>query len=185
MLLLASASPRRKEILSMIIDDFEIVQPVGEELVPIGMAPSDVAVYLAEQKANEVFAANREHVVIAADTVVELDGSIFGKPHHKEESITHLQSLSGRIHRVHTGVCIAANNNMHSFCATAEVAFDELSRQEIEEYVATGEPVDKAGSYAIQGLGGRFVKEIVGDYYTVMGLPLNLVYRHLKDNGFI
>ncbi len=182
MIILASASPRRKEILSMITTDFKVVDPDIEEVIPQGTAPSDAVVLLARQKAENVFMRCSDDVIIASDTVVELEGEIFGKPTDRENSIYQLSRLSGKIHNIHTGVAVLSRTLDHTIYSTTSVQFDNVSQKEIEDYIATGETADKAGSYAIQGLGGRFVSKISGDYYTAVGLPLNLLYRFLLQN---
>ncbi len=185
MLILASSSPRRKEILSMITTNFKVVVPTAEEIIPSNKTAQEAVVILAKQKAHEVFSAHSNDIVIASDTVVELNNEILGKPLSPDESRCHLNKLSGVTHNVHTGVHIMSNEHNYSFCSTAAVTFDHLTQAEIGDYINTKEPSDKAGSYAVQGLGGRFVKSISGDYYTVMGLPLNKLYRYLSDNKLL
>ncbi len=185
MLILASASPRRQEILSMITANFEVALPEIEEIIPSDIPLQQAVIELARQKAEDVFKSYPTDIIIAADTVVELNGEIFGKPKDVKQAHYHLSSLSGGEHNVHTGVYLLSKTLKHGFCSTAKVCFDEISDAEIEGYISTDEPYDKAGSYAIQGIAGRFIKGITGDYYTVMGLPLNMLYRCLTDNNIL
>ncbi len=179
MYVLASGSPRRKELLSIILPEYDCVVSGCEESVPAGTPVEKVPVLLAEQKALSVAAFRPEDVVIGSDTVVALDGKIFGKPKSKEEACKMLRALSGRKHFVYTGVAVAENGSVRSFVKKTEVEFYELSEETIENYVATGEPMDKAGAYGIQGKGSVLVKGIVGDYFNVMGFPLAEVSRFL------
>ena len=119
--------------------------------------------------------------MVGSDTVVALDGKILGKPHSEKEAVEMLRSLSGRIHKVYTGVAIVCGDKVTSFFDETEVEFYPLTDEEIFDYVATGEPMDKAGAYGIQGRGAVLVKRINGDYFNVMGLPISKVYRELKD----
>ena len=119
--------------------------------------------------------------MVGSDTVVALDGKILGKPRSEKEAVEMLRSLSGRIHKVYTGVAIVCGEKVTSFFEETEVEFYPLTDQEILDYVATGEPMDKAGAYGIQGRGAVLVKRINGDYFNVMGLPISKVYRELKD----
>ena len=136
---------------------------------------------LALQKAQAVAKDHRKSAVVGSDTVVALDGKILGKPHSESEAAEMLRSLSGRIHKVFTGVAIVCGEKVTSFFEETEVEFYPLTDQEILDYVATGEPMDKAGAYGIQGRGAVLVKRINGDYFNVMGLPISKVYRELKD----
>ena len=182
-MILASASPRRKEILSLLTEDFKIIPAVGEEVVPLGVTPKEVVESLALQKAMEVFKANNTEIVIGSDTVVEESGVILGKPKNVEDAAAQLRSLSGKVHFVHTGVAVVyPDREPYVFSVSSAVRFAPLSEDEISEYIGTGETMDKAGSYAIQGLGGRFIeKNEDGDYYAIMGLPLQPLYKSLKE----
>ncbi len=163
----------------MITTDFIVVSPKFDEVIPQNLSPAEAVVYLALEKAKEVLHSHPNDTIIASDTIVELNGKIFGKPQDEEEAFFHLSSLSANTHNVHTGVAIISKDKAVSFCSTANVTFDKLSSEEIISYIKSGEPMDKAGSYGIQGLGGRFVSHINGDYYSIMGLPLNRVYREI------
>ncbi len=181
MIILASASPRRKEILSMITDDFKIVVPEFDETIPDGLSVTEAVMYLSKEKAKEIYEKQKDDMIIAADTIVELDGVIFGKPLDFEDSVRQLSALSGKIHNVHTGVTVMFKDEINTFCSSSNVTFDELSLEEIHEYINTGEPMDKAGSYAIQGIGAKYIKSLNGDFYAVMGLPLNELYRLITN----
>ncbi len=184
-LILASASPRRREILQNMGLTFTIQSPnVDEEAIPADH-PRTLAIRLAYAKAHEVLAAAPpDSVVLAADTVVAMDGILYAKPANAEEAIAMLRSLSGRTHEVTTGVAIAltGETQVHLDSRTTRVKFRDLSPREIEDYVATGEPFDKAGGYGIQGLGGALVESIEGDYFNVVGLPCGLIADLLQQH---
>ena len=173
-IILASQSPRRKELLErMGIRTFTVmdsgVDEHEEELLP----PEELVCRLSERKAEAVAQrAPAGAVVIAADTVVSLDGAILGKPADKLEAFRMLSTLSGARHQVHTGVTVMRDGEKQIEHETTDVTFRELSEEEIEHYLATGEPMDKAGAYGIQGYGALLVERIEGDYYNVMGLPV-------------
>jgi len=183
-IVLASASPRRRDILTMAgLRDFEI-RPAGRtEILPPGIAPGAAVERLAGQKCAEVAARyDSETVVIASDTVVAIDGMILGKPAGAAEAAEMLRRLSGRTHRVYSGLAVACRGETVVEHEETAVTFRALTDREIAAYVATGEPLDKAGAYGIQGKGGIFVEGISGDYYNVMGLPLcrlGLILRRL------
>ena len=179
MLILASASPRRHELLSLLGFEFKVVPAHGEEIITEA-EPEKAVISLASQKAAEVYSQNKSATIIAADTIVYSNGRFLGKPKNAEDARSMLKELSGRKHSVFTGVCIISEENKYTFSEQTEVEFFSLSDSEIEDYIASGEPFDKAGAYGIQGLGSLLVKGIVGDYYNVMGLPVGRVYRILK-----
>ena len=179
MLILASGSPRRKELLSLITDEFEILVSGCDEFVPEGTPAEKVPAILAEQKALAVAKLRPEDTVIGSDTVVVLNDEIFGKPKDKAHAHAMLKALSGKKHFVYTGVAVAENDKVRSFVQKTEVEFYELSDETIEKYIATGEPMDKAGAYGIQGKGSVLVKGIAGDYFNVMGLPVAETARFL------
>lgn len=179
MLILASGSPRRKELLSLITDEFEIVVSGCDEFVPEGTPAKEVPAILAEQKALAVAKLRPEDTVIGSDTVVVLNDEIFGKPKDKDHAHAMLRALSGRKHFVYTGVAVAENGKVRSFVEETEVEFYELSDETIDDYIATGEPMDKAGAYGIQGKGSVLIKGITGDYFNVMGLPVAKTARFL------
>ena len=180
-MILASQSPRRKELLSLITSGFEIIPAKGEEILPEDISPEDAVLMLAEQKVDEIFAARKNEIIIAADTVVAVDGRILGKPRDGEDAFDMLKMLSGRVHSVFTGVCVIfADGGKTTFAERTMVEFYPLSDEEIRGYIATGEPMDKAGAYGIQDKGALIVKKIDGDYYNVMGLPVGRLSRVLK-----
>ena len=180
-IILASASPRRSELMTLAGFRFDVICADIDEIVPEKALPQEVVMSLALQKAQAVAKDHRKSAVVGSDTVVALDGKILGKPRSEREAAEMLRSLSGRIHKVFTGVAIVCGEKVTSFFEETEVEFYPLTDQEILDYVATGEPMDKAGAYGIQGRGAVLVKRINGDYFNVMGLPISKVYRELKD----
>ena len=180
-IILASASPRRSELMTLAGFRFDVICADIDEIVPEKALPQEVVMSLALQKAQAVAKDHRKSAVVGSDTVVALDGKILGKPRSEKEAAEMLRSLSGRIHKVFTGVAIVCGDKVTSFFDETEVEFYPLTDEEISDYVATGEPMDKAGAYGIQGRGAVLVKRINGDYFNVMGLPISKVYRELKD----
>ena len=180
-IILASASPRRKELMELAGYDFEVICADIVEVVPEEAMPQEVVMSLALQKAQAVAAEHKEAVVIGSDTVVALDGKILGKPHSEQEACEMLRSLSGRTHKVFTGVAIVCGGKVKNFFDETDVEFYSLGDDEIKKYVATGEPTDKAGAYGIQGKGSVLVKRIKGDFFSVMGLPIAKLYREMSD----
>ena len=180
-IILASASPRRSELMTLAGFRFDVICADIDEIVPEKALPQEVVMSLALQKAQAVAKDHCKSAVVGSDTVVALDGKILGKPRSEKEAAEMLRSLSGRIHKVYTGVAIVCGEKVTSFFEETEVEFYPLTDQEILDYVATGEPMDKAGAYGIQGRGAVLVKRINGDYFNVMGLPISKVYRELKD----
>ncbi len=181
--IVASASPRRREILENAGYTFEIKPSDADETVEEGLSPEETVCELSRRKALAVLSDNPTAVVFGCDTVVALDGQILGKPENDEDAKRMLRTLSGRRHTVSTGVCIADINNIKIFSNTTEVEFYPLSEETVESYVGTGECSDKAGAYGIQGYGRVLVKEIKGDYFSVMGLPVSETARVLKEFG--
>lgn len=182
--LLASNSPRRKELLQGIDIDFEIkVLPDIDESYPATLPVEEVAEFIAEKKASSYTNNLKEdELLITADTVVILDGAIFGKPNNKEEANAMLNALSGKAHRVISGVCLATLEKQVSFSVTSEVLFSELCSEEIEYYINRYSPFDKAGSYGIQEwIGYIGVEHLSGSYFNIMGLPIQRLYRELKN----
>jgi septum formation protein len=189
-IVLASASPRRYALLRSLGLDVEVAPAKYDEPAIAGLAPAGLASYHASEKLRCVMAERSAALngvpVLAADTVVDLDGSALGKPRDAAEAAGMLERLSGRNHYVHTAFALAAGTApLVEECATTQVRFYPLERDEIAAYVATGEPFDKAGGYGIQGRAASLVEEIRGDYYTVMGLPLARVIRALRRLGFM
>jgi septum formation protein len=182
-IVLASGSPRRRELLGGLGIDFEVrVIPGLDESYPEGMSPVAVPEYLARKKAAAYLSDMREdELIITADTVVILDGEILEKPADCRDAMRMLRKLSGRTHGVVTGVVLTAFDRQTSFSVTSEVAFDELTDDEIRHYVDAFRPCDKAGAYGIQEwIGYIGVQGIRGSFYNVMGLPVQRLYRELK-----
>ena len=179
--ILASASPRRKELLSLAGLEYEVVVSECEEILPEKILPHEAVMLLAKQKAEDVFCRNSDCMVIAADTVVALEDKILGKPKDAEDAFNMLSALSGRQHTVYTGVCIMTKAKTDCFFVGTDVEFYSLTEKEIREYIATKEPMDKAGAYGIQGKGFVLVKGIHGDYFNVVGLPLAETVRHIAS----
>ena len=181
MLILASQSPRRRELLGRITEDF-LVRPTGCDESFCCPDPAEHARQLALRKcAAAVAESAADDAVIAADTVVFLDGALLEKPRSEQEARAMLRRLSGHTHTVCTGVAVAYRGETRSFAEQTRVTFHALSEGLIDWYVATGEPMDKAGSYGIQGKGALLVKGIEGDYFNVVGLPIASLYRLLLD----
>jgi septum formation protein len=183
-LILASGSPRRKELLNNLQIPFEISVSDIEEIIDEQLIPEQVVMSLAEQKARDVADKYPDDFVLGADTIVVLGSQILGKPKDKQESYSMLQTLSGQVHEVLTGVAIISDGKPITFFERTEVEFWELTDEEIWEYINSGEPADKAGSYGIQELGSAFVRRINGDYFSVVGLPVSRTIRELQKLGF-
>lgn len=180
-LILASGSPRRRELLAYITDAFTVRVSDCEEKTDFSQPPELIVKSLAKQKGEAVIPlCSPDDTVISADTVVFIDGKILGKPKNAESAKEMLSTLSGRTHTVFTGVFINSPNGTALFADKTEVEFNVLSDSDIADYIATGEPFDKAGAYGIQGKGALLVKGITGDFYNVMGFPVARVYRELK-----
>lgn len=192
-IILASQSPRRRELLEQVGIVFEVVPSTVEEKITKS-DPVEIVLELSAQKALDVGNDERNmvycgDVVIGADTIVVMDGVIMGKPGSREEAISMLSTLQGRVHSVFTGVTLyhkdSINSEMVSFAKETKVTFYAMSNDEIETYVNTGEPMDKAGAYGIQGLSAAFVEQVEGDYNNVVGLPIGAVYQELKQRRWI
>lgn len=182
-LILASASPRRRELLARFGVDFVIDPAAGPEIPPAHADAARTVMALAEAKAREAAARHPGDLVIGADTVVELGGAILGKPHDEADAFRMLRALSGNEHRVYTGVSLARGEERLTEAEMTRVFFREMTDAEIRAYIATGEPMDKAGAYGYQGVAGLFVERIDGDYFNVVGLPLCRLGRMLKTMG--
>ena len=184
-LILASQSPRRRELLErMGLEQFEIRPAAGEENASPALSPAQLVEELSRQKAAEVArTAHAEDVIIAADTVVAADDRVLGKPHSREDATEMLRFLSGRTHTVYTGVTVQRGDTVLTQHEATEVVFRPLTEMEIAAYVDTNEPMDKAGSYGIQGRGCVLVEGIRGDYYNVMGLPVCRLALMLRQFG--
>lgn len=200
-LILASGSPRRKELLEQIGAEFEILPAKGEEVIT-STVPAQVVMELSAQKAEEVAGRYKEElgvenhsasegeqtvVILGADTVVAYENKILGKPKNEEEAVRMLQMLSGHTHSVFTGVTFviekAGKQEKQSFFVETNVTMYPMTEQQIQSYVATGEPMDKAGAYGIQGKCAVYIEKIMGDYNNVVGLPIALVYQNLEKSG--
>lgn len=174
---LASQSPRRKELLCMICKDFEVMPADIDETLPEGVSAEEAAEYTAKRKAAATECCDA--LVIACDTIVVAGDEILGKPADRQDGKRMLELLSGRTHKVISGVAIRYKNKERSFSQTTEVTFYEMSEEDINDYLDSGEPFDKAGAYGIQGLGGVYVEGIRGDFFNVVGLPVARLKREL------
>ena len=182
-LILASGSPRRRELLNLTGLKFDVVTSDADENIPEDTEPGVAALILSERKALAVARLDvcRGSVVIGADTIVSLDGRKFGKPRDEEDAYRMLSALSDRTHTVYTGVTIVNSDlTVNKFVEATEVHFYPLSDRQIRDYIATGEYRDKAGGYAIQGGGAVFISGIIGDYYNVMGLPIGRLMQEMS-----
>jgi septum formation protein len=183
-LILASASPRRREMLELMGYDFSVKPSRAEENIEI-CEPGEYVSRLAKIKASAVARDNPGCCVLGSDTIVYLDGEILGKPHDEEDAFRILSKLSGRTHTVYTGVAVIREGKETVFYDRADVTFKKLEEAEIRDYIATGEPMDKAGAYGIQGPATVLVEKIDGCYFTVIGLPSPHVYEALKEMGIL
>lgn len=185
-IILASQSPRRKQLLSQIgIKDFEILVPEADETFDPALPPEEIVASICRKKgeAARALAGDPEAVIISADTMVFLEGLRLGKPRDQVDAFTMLSALSGRTHQVRTGVTVSRGERMETRTETTSVAFRPLNQDEIWGYIRTGEPFDKAGGYGVQGKAALFVRKIEGDCFNVMGLPLFLLGGMLADFG--
>lgn len=181
-IILASKSPRRRELLSRIYNEFEIIVSDADETLPEGKSPADCAEEIALRKGAAVAReVGDDALIISSDTMVELSGVILGKPESEEDARRMLSMLSGMVHNVHTGVAVHYRGRVFSGADTTRVEFKELSAAQIDAYIATGEPMDKAGAYGIQGKGGALVRGYDGDFNTVVGLSLELTERLIGE----
>ncbi len=188
-IILASASPRRQELLTQIGMEFKVI-PSGMEEVPQSRQPEVVVMELSEGKAGDVFESLPEKekensLVIGADTIVAFKGRIMGKPDSRENAQEILSCLQGGIHQVYTGVTLIWQGGKRAFYEKTDVVMYPMSMEEIKEYVDTGEPMDKAGAYGIQGQGAAYIKEIRGDYNNVVGLPIGRLYQEMKKQKLL
>ena len=182
-IILASTSPRRKEIFSKLKIPFEVKKSNYKEDMTLEMSPFKLVESLSFNKAKTVTDNNKDAVVIAADTIVAYQNKVLGKPKTEKEAKEMLMMLSGKENQIITGVTIIENNHLVSFHETVRVYMEEMSTEDIDKYIATGEPMDKAGAYALQEIGSIFIKKIDGDFYTAMGLPLKRLVCELKNFG--
>lgn len=177
MLILASKSPRRKELLKQIGIPFVVVVSDAEEVSGNSWTPAALVVENAKRKARAVAEKYPDSPVLGADTVVSSEGKIFGKPKDKDEARKMLTALSGKMHEVTTGLALINRNEIRTTNVTTKVFFDTMTKADIDAYIATDEPMDKAGAYAIQGKAARFIEKIEGSYSNVVGLPLNALIQ--------
>ena len=187
MLILASGSPRRRELMALIASEYRVCTPDVSEELPAGTSPAQAVEELALRKARAALAqAGAGDTVIGADTVVVLDGTILGKPANRADAREMLGRLSGREHLVLTGVAVVgAGGSCAVFHCSTRVHFLPVDPAEMEAYLETGEPMDKAGAYGIQGQAARYICGIEGDYFNVMGLPVSRLYQTLKKGGLL
>ena len=183
-IILASQSPRRRELLKRVgIENFKVIPARGEELATRTLTPDQLVEELSQRKCAEVAAAHPKDLVIAADTVVSIHNRVLGKPRSEEDAARMLAALSGKLHLVYTGVTVAKEGRTLTQHEVTSVRFRTLTQADIIRYIATGEPMDKAGAYGIQGYGSVLVEGISGDYYNVMGLPVCRLARMLARFG--
>ena len=183
-IILASASPRRRELMGLLRIPFEVIPSEYEEQMPATHADvPELAQHLASEKARDVARKYPERLVIGSDTIVALDGRVYGKPRDPEDAVRMLMELSGRTHQVVTAVALGRGEEIRSMSVTTEVTFRPLDETEIRSYVATGEPLDKAGAYGIQYYGVLLIAGIRGDYTNVVGFPLPTVVELLRAEG--
>ena len=180
-IILASQSPRRKEIFSMLNLPFTCVPSSIDETINAYNNLEDEIKDLSKRKAQSILEENPDAIVIGSDTIVIVDGYVLGKPADKEEASKMMHLLQGKTHQVLTGLCILSSKREYNDISISSVTFMELSDEEINVYLENDEWKDKAGAYAIQGNAGKFIKAIEGDYYAIMGLPLQMVYEELKN----
>jgi septum formation protein len=178
--ILASNSPRRKQLMEMLGVDFDVIISSVDEKINPELSEEELVMDLAYQKAVDIFRTHKDDIVLGFDTLVYIDGEALGKPKDPEDARRMLRLLSGRTHVVVTGCAIITKKVSKSFYVASEVVFYPLSEDEIDEYIQSKEPFDKAGAYAVQGLGSKFIRSIHGDFYTVMGMPVSRLYHELK-----
>ena len=179
-LILASGSPRRKELLALVTPDFTVKVSDVDESAITAPTPAGLAKALARAKCLAVAETEPGALVLGSDTVVEFEGEVFGKPKNRQDAQRMLQALSGKRHYVHTGVCMAQGDHIENFVVSSAVDFFPIEEADLQGYIDTKEPYDKAGGYAIQGHAAVWCKGIEGCYYTIMGMPVSQVAQALK-----
>ena len=183
-LILASASPRRRELLAMTGLPFTVDAPDVDETC--SLPPREAVMELSRRKAQAAAALHPGCVVLAADTLVSVDNTVLGKPHDADDAFRMLRSLSGRWHQVYTGVTvIGADGTIRCEADATDVYFEDMTDEAIRRYIATGEPMDKAGAYAVQGIAGLWISQLRGSHTNVIGLPMTLVRRMLEETGLM
>jgi len=180
-IILASKSPRRKELMGLLFPQFEVQASDVDETLPEGVSLGRAVELLALRKGQAVAGAEPDALVIAADTLVTLGSVVLGKPTGREDAARMLRLLSGRGHQVYTGGALLEGERTNRFHCVTDVEFSPLTEEEIRWYLSTGEPFDKAGAYGIQGYGARFIRGVREDFFNVMGLPVNELYRQIMQ----
>ena len=183
MIILASKSPRRKQLLSMMGLEFTVQTADIDETMDPSQTPAHEVAAVSARKAEKIAALHPQDVIVSADTIVVIDGKILGKPKDEQDAARMLRLLSGRTHTVYTGLTVHANGKANTQVVSTSVTFRDLSNAEIAAYIETKEPMDKAGAYGIQGYGSMFVSHLDGDYFCVMGLPVCTLAWMLRDAG--
>ncbi len=182
-MILASASPRRKELLSFVTSHFTISPADIDETVNVDESPKDYVSRMAREKAKEIVKLYPNETVIGCDTTVVLDNDIIGKPMDEKDAYNMLEKLSGTKHKVMTAVCVITPEKIYEHIDVVDVLFYDLDEEDITGYIKTGEPMDKAGAYGIQGKASVFVKEIKGNYFSIVGLPVGYLNQLFKELG--
>ena len=180
-IILASKSPRRIELLTLLHLKFDVIPSHIDEVFDETLSNEEIVMSIAYNKAKEVQKQYPDHMILGFDTIVVVDHHVLGKPENRDDGYRMLQMLSGRTHEVYSGCVILTPEKEVRLYDKADVVFASLSHEEIEEYLDTGEPYDRAGAYAIQGYAAKLIEGITGDYYAVMGVPLHKLYNALKD----
>lgn len=184
-IILASQSPRRREIMGLMGFPFQVIKSHVQEIPPENATPEELVMALAQQKARAVFADHAQSCVIGADTVVDVDGRVLGKPHTRERAREYLSLLQGRSHIVYTGLCVLTPGGCLVRSCRTDVTFRPLNEEEIDWYVQTDDPLDKAGAYGVQGPACLFLDHLSGNYFNIIGLPAPLLYEMLLDAGVV
>lgn len=182
-IILASQSPRRKELLEKCNVPFTIEPADIDEKLKTDVSLYDAIQDLSKRKAQAVFTNHPDCIVIGSDTIVTIHQEVLGKPHNKQEAFQMLKKLQGNTHEVITGIAFVSSSRIFTTYSASKVTFTPMNDEEINRYISTGECYDKAGAYGIQGYGGRYISHIDGDYYAIMGFPLHIVYEELKNIG--
>lgn len=183
-IILASTSPRRRELLGQILEKFEVIPGNYEEDMTLKLSPDELAMELSHGKAADV-AKDKAGIIIGSDTFISLDNEVLGKPHTPQKAKETLSKLSGKTHKIYTGLTIinTITNEIIQDYEITKITFKELSEKEIEDYIETKEPLDKAGAYALQGIGAKLIIKIEGSRTSAIGLPLEKLSQHLKSMG--
>lgn len=183
-LVLVSQSPRRRELMSLLKFPFKTTSPLGEEVFNEDLTLREQIEAIAQDKAMSVLDQYPDAVLVSADTIIVNEGKVLGKPHDKDHAVAMLKELSGKTHEVITGVCIVSDKKKEVFSVVSKVTFYDITDEDIEAYVLSKEPLDKSGSYSIQGGAALFTKHVEGDYFAIMGLPIGRVYQVLNSGNW-